>query len=260
MPDVIAHLEDLLEQVEKVVVWAHHHDVIDHLVDAARERGWNPVVLTGDSSAADRQAAVDTFQNDKNCRVFIGNLRAGGIGITLTAASHVVVVELPWTAEAMTQAEDRCHRIGQRDNVLVQHIVLDGSIDVRMANAIVEKQAMADAALDDPIKSEPVIPISESAATQTLTLKAIAEQEAHITPEQIAAIHEALRLLAGADVDHAVLSNDVGFNKIDTAIGHSLAARPLLTPRQAVVGRKLVARYRRQLPEALLERCGINAK
>ena len=77
-----------------------------------------------------------------------GGLRAAGLGLTLTAASTVVFVELDWTPAAMAQAEDRLHRIGQHYPVLVQHLVIDGSIDAKMAHIIIGKQAVMDAALD----------------------------------------------------------------------------------------------------------------
>jgi len=68
--------------------------------------------------------------------------------LTLTAASNVVFAELDWVPANMTQAEDRCHRIGQKNAVLVQHLVLDGSLDARMAKVVVKKQKIVNQALD----------------------------------------------------------------------------------------------------------------
>ena len=103
------------------------------------------MTLTGDTPMIARQAAVDRFQNDPGCSLFIGNLIAAGVGLTLTAASHVVFAELDWVPGNVSQAEDRCHRIGQKNSVLVQHLVIDGSIDAEMAKRIVAKQAVIDA-------------------------------------------------------------------------------------------------------------------
>ena len=80
--------------------------------------------------------------------MFVGGIQASGLGITLTAASTVVFAELDWVPGNLTQAEDRCHRLGQRDSVLVYHVVADGSLDARMAKVIVEKQDVADRALN----------------------------------------------------------------------------------------------------------------
>lgn len=145
LPQAIEHIHDILGNVAKLVVFSHHHDVADGLADAFRKIA---VCLDGRTDLAQRQAAVDRFQQDPGARVFLGSIRAAGLGITLTAASTVVFVELDWTPAAMMQSEDRLHRIGQHNPVLVQHLVIDGSIDAKMARIIVEKQATMDAALD----------------------------------------------------------------------------------------------------------------
>lgn len=147
-PAVAAHVRGLLEAgTPKVVVWAHHHDVIDLLVNELAEFG--VASITGETSQANRQAAVEAFQGDDSTRVFVGSITAAGTGITLTAASVAVFAELDWVPGNITQAEDRIHRIGQdSDSVLVQHVVLDGSIDSRLATTLVSKQAVADKALD----------------------------------------------------------------------------------------------------------------
>jgi SNF2-related domain/Family of unknown function (DUF6011)/Helicase conserved C-terminal domain len=156
IPAVIEHVEMCLENEGKIVVFAHHLDVIEALMAAfpgsAMVSGLEP-------NLAKRDAAVARFQNDPACRVFIGGIKAAGVGLTLTAASHVVFAELDWTPGGVTQAEDRCHRIGQKNMVLVQHLVFDGSLDSRIAKIIVDKQNVIDAALDAgtaPVRVEPV--------------------------------------------------------------------------------------------------------
>ncbi len=117
-----------------VVVFAHHHDVIDAIAEKL-----SCVVVTGKTAESERQLAVDTFQMGKvDC--FIGNIQAAGVGITLTAASHIVFAEIVWTPALMSQAEDRCHRIGQTQSLLIQYPVLEGSLDQRMLEVIVRKQ------------------------------------------------------------------------------------------------------------------------
>jgi SWI/SNF-related matrix-associated actin-dependent regulator of chromatin subfamily A-like protein 1 len=132
---------------QPVVVMAHHLDVIERLQSALTEAGRRVVTLTGETSMADRQAAVDSFQAGE-ADVFIGNIQAAGVGITLTRSSLVIFFELDWVPGNISQAEDRCHRIGQHDSVLVQHLVIDGSLDATMARTLVEKQEVLDAALD----------------------------------------------------------------------------------------------------------------
>lgn len=142
VPYVVEHLADL---DGKVVVFAHHHAVIDAIAESL---GKSAVRLDGRCSMFQRQEAVDRFQNDPECRAFVGSIQAAGIGLTLTASSHVVFAELDWVPGNMTQAEDRLHRIGQQDSVLVQHLVLEGSLDARMAKILVQKQQVIDSALD----------------------------------------------------------------------------------------------------------------
>ena len=145
VPLVVEHLQSVLEETPKVVVFAHHRDVIDGL---AREFAGRCVTLTGDMPAEARQSAVDRFQSDPETALFIGSITAAGVGLTLTAAAHVVFAELDWVPANMTQAEDRTHRIGQRDSVLVQHIVLQDSLDAGMARTLIRKQAIIDGAVD----------------------------------------------------------------------------------------------------------------
>ncbi len=130
----------------KVVVWAHHTEVIDALMDALNDLG--AVELSGRTSLSDRQAAVDRFQNDPECRVFVGSITAAGVGITLTASSHVVFAELDWVPGNLVQAEDRCHRITQTEAVLVQYLVYDGTLDARIAHTLVYKLDIVQKALD----------------------------------------------------------------------------------------------------------------
>ena len=247
VPQVLEYLRDLVES-EKIVIFAHHLDVLAAI--AAEFTGC--AVLTGECSQEQRQAAVDRFQNSADCRLFVGSIKAAGVGLTLTAASHVVFAELDWVPGNVTQAEDRCHRIGQHDAVLVEHLVLDGSLDVKMANTLVAKQQIIDAALDDAERAElAAIDVAPDApATANTSRSRVAKLAETLTPEQIARTHAALRMLAGMDLDHASAKNDMGFNRYDSQIGHDLAGRASLTPKQAALGQIIANKYRRQLGDA----------
>ena len=254
LPYVIEHLREAIEAGGKIVCFAHHIDVVDAIAAAF---GSACVTLTGGTSLADRQANVERFQADPTCTLFVGNLLAAGVGITLTASSHVVFAELDWRPAMVTQAEDRTHRIGQRDSVLVQHLVFDGSLDATMAKRIVEKQAIIDAALDVGMAApeEAELPaLAEPAQPQARGGRpaAPAEPAPVLSPAQVRAVHAALRLLAGMDADGASILNDVGFNKFDTTIGRDLAARASLSPKQAALGRKIAVKYHRQIGAELV--------
>jgi SWI/SNF-related matrix-associated actin-dependent regulator 1 of chromatin subfamily A len=143
---VIQHVNSVLESEDKVVVFAHHKRVIARLQDEFGERA---VSLTGDTPQAERQEVVDRFQNDPDTEVFIGSIHAAGTGITLTAASHVVFAEIDWTPSVNRQCEDRCHRIGQDDTVHVQYLVVDESLEARIARKNVRKQKNIDQAMNE---------------------------------------------------------------------------------------------------------------
>jgi SWI/SNF-related matrix-associated actin-dependent regulator 1 of chromatin subfamily A len=259
-PAVAAHVSDLLNQgTAKVIVWAHHRDVIDILSEALD--GYGAVVVTGSTPQAQRQEAVDAFQGEGGPRVFIGNIEAAGVGITLTAASTAVFAELAWKPSDISQCEDRCHRIGQQDAVLVQHVLLDGSFDAKVAKTVLAKQVVADKALDqlpgaapepEPAVAEEV-PVreeeGEQMATQTTSRDRIAAIAGHMTAEDVSAMHQGVRQLAGWDTDHARSLNGAGFSKLDSALGHELAEKQSLTPKQGALAAVLCQRYRRQLGE-----------
>ena len=253
-PSAIEHLDDVFAAGGKVVVFAHHKAVVAALREALAEH--NPAVVTGDTPTGERQEAVDAFQQDDRCRAFIGSIGAAGVGLTLTASSTVVFVELDWVPANMTQAEDRCHRIGQRDNVLAQHIVLDGSLDMRMAELIIEKQEIADQGLDLPAPTtEPVVPEAPAARTAAPipSRDRIGELADRMGPEDVGFAHGCIRTLS-AMCDEAHLLDGVGFSKLDAGIGKSLAEAAQLSPRQGALALTLATRYKNTQLSAHAER------
>ncbi len=154
--ECIEIIEDALDGGGKLVVFGYHTDVLEKIYKALDFS--NPgiaVLYTGQTSEEDRNRAVKRFQeNEVTCRVFIGSIGAAGVGITLTASSHVIFVELEPVPGRMSQAEDRLHRIGQKNMVLIWHLLADGSICARMAKILVKKQAVISAALDGNEQSQ----------------------------------------------------------------------------------------------------------
>lgn len=139
------HIEETIADGAKVVVFGHHKSVLNaikgHFGDAA-------VLITGATPVKKRQGIVDAFQNDSSVKVFVGNIVAAGVGLTLTAASEVIFVEGDWVPGNLSQAEDRCHRVGQKDTVFVRHLVVEDTLDAVMARAVVSKQDNISKALD----------------------------------------------------------------------------------------------------------------
>jgi len=97
------------------------------------------VTISGSDNAEQRMEAVDRFQNDPEARVAACNIIAGGVGITLTAASHVIFQDLDWVPANHLQAEDRAYRLGQTDRVTVEYMLADGTLDVFIASLLEAK-------------------------------------------------------------------------------------------------------------------------
>ena len=254
-PHVVEHVAEMLQDgVEKVVVFAHHHDVVDCLVSGLS--AYHPRTITGRDSATDRVAAEDAFQNGDECRVIVCSTLAAGVGLTLTRSSHVVFAELDWVPANVVQAEDRCHRIGTTETVFVHHLVVDGTLDAHLAKTLLRKQAIADKALDtdsvlpwqQPVVAEPVAPPRATATPRSYTF----------TLKEATFIQDALRHIAGM-CDGARERDDSGFNGLDTKFGKSLAASPKrLSDKQATYGLKMLKKYqKRQMTDAM--RDGLDA-
>lgn len=251
-PLVVEHVLGKLEENEglKVIVFAHHTAVIDILMTGLKD--YYPVKLTGSCSLKARQAAVDAFQNEPGVQVFVGNIQAAGVGITLTAASNVIFAEEAWVPGHISQAEDRAHRIGQTNTVFVEHLVFDDSLDAKMAQTIINKQEVIDKALDVGVEDVEEVVVLEDKPSRKRSEERTQDAPTNLTYVQREAVKEALSILAGNDLDYAAQRNNVGFNRYDARIGHSLADNPYeLTEAQAKLGYKVVRKYKRQLPESL---------
>ncbi len=247
IPHVLEHVDGMLEEgVEKVILFAHHHDVVDAL---AAHYGDQAVTLTGQTALEDRQAAVDRFQADPSCKVFIGSITAAGVGLTLTAASHVVFAELDWVPANVSQAEDRAHRIGQHNAVLVQHLVLDGSLDARMAHILVEKQAVADAALDNG--TELHVPAIDNPRPRKYPVA---------TEEERQAAQAGVRIIDSL-CDGVREQDGMGWSALTRFTGHKLAlVQKPFTDGQVFLAKRLCRTHRRQLPADIRATLNLDAK
>ncbi len=133
--------EELHNGLDKVVVFGIHRRGLDHLFDGLTAGGIGCVRLDGSTSEGDRGRAVAQFQQDPGCRVFLGNIKAAGTGITLTAAADIVMFESDWSPAGNAQAIMRCHRIGQTRSVQARFITLAGSIDEHVSAVVARKTA-----------------------------------------------------------------------------------------------------------------------
>jgi SNF2 family DNA or RNA helicase len=140
---VIDWVKNFLETEEKLVIFANHRSVVEEL-----SKEFNTPCIYGGMNINKRQEAIDSFQNNPNVRVIVCNMKAAGVGITLTAASNVAFIELGWNPADHDQAEDRCHRIGQKNAVTAWYLLADETIAMDVSDLIEKKRDIVEHAAD----------------------------------------------------------------------------------------------------------------
>jgi len=118
--------ENILEQDKKVIIFCNFTDSLNKI---AEHFGKAAVKLDGSMSKPERQNSVDQFQDNPKVKVFVGNIKAAGVGITLTAAEAVIMNDLSFLPSDHAQAEDRAYRYGQKNNVLVYYPIFENTIE-----------------------------------------------------------------------------------------------------------------------------------
>lgn len=123
--------------IDKIVLFAMHKQVIEEA--RVRFRKFNAVTLYGGTPENKRQHYIDEFQHNPKYRVFVGQIVAAGVGITLTSAHEVAFLEADWVPANNSQAAMRCHRVGQKNPVRVRFFTLAGSVDEEVMRVITNK-------------------------------------------------------------------------------------------------------------------------
>lgn len=155
LKQAINWIKDFIEDGSKLVVFAVHKEVIDQLMKEFKEIA---VKIDGSTPTPERHKAVEAFQSDPNIKLFIGNIQAAGVGLTLTAASAVAFLELPWTPGELQQAEDRCHRIGQKNSVNIYYLLAENSVEYKLAKLLDKKKEVLSAVIDGkPVEEKSLI-------------------------------------------------------------------------------------------------------
>jgi SWI/SNF-related matrix-associated actin-dependent regulator 1 of chromatin subfamily A len=142
---IIEWIENFLESGEKLVVFAVHKKVVSQLMEKFKHIA---VKVDGSVSQKQRQEAVDKFQKDIKTRLFIGNIKAAGVGITLTAASNAAIIEFPWSPGELNQAADRIHRITQTKQVTIWNLVGESTIEEKIITLLKKKEKVITKILD----------------------------------------------------------------------------------------------------------------
>jgi SNF2 family DNA or RNA helicase len=149
LPACIEYLDQMLTtKIDKLVIFAHHQEVLEAL---AHHFGVDAVSLHGKTKVEDRELAKKRFNTptaEGGARILIGGLKVAGVGHNLQVASTGVFIEIDWNPATMTQAEDRMCRFGQKKMVHIIHLVLEGTLDVRIVKRVIAKQEVVDKALN----------------------------------------------------------------------------------------------------------------
>lgn len=147
------YIDEVLESGEKIVVFCRHKAVVDELCKLYPQA----VRVTGSENEQQKQSSVDSFQKNPKTNIIIGSHKAAGVGLTLTASSEVLFLELPWTFADLEQCEDRCHRMGQVNSVRCTSLLAESTIDKWLyEDVIMTKKQIADAVTG----AEDIVPVS----------------------------------------------------------------------------------------------------
>jgi SNF2 family DNA or RNA helicase len=139
-------IDKFIEQDKKVIVFTNFTATLDEIHQKYKK---NSVVLDGRMSKEKRQESVDKFQNNDKIKIFISNIIAGGVGITLTAAETVIMNDLSFVPAHHSQAEDRAYRYGQKNSVLVYYPVFENTIEMQIYNILQKKKNIIDQVMGD---------------------------------------------------------------------------------------------------------------
>ena len=150
LPYVINFVKNIMDIEESVVVFCHHKVIHRMLHESLGE--FSPVSIIGGQTDKARQDNVDRFQRGES-KLMIAGIRAGNVGINLTQAKYVIFAELDWSPAIHRQAEDRLHRIGQKNTVFAYYLIGSGTLDDHVANILVDKTYEIDEIMDESVES-----------------------------------------------------------------------------------------------------------
>ncbi len=138
--------ENIIEQDKKVIIFCNFTDSLNKIVE---HFGKSAVKVDGSCSKEQRQFAVDEFQDNPKIKVFVGNIKAAGVGITLTSAEVVIMNDLSFLPSDHAQSEDRAYRYGQKNNVLVYYPIFENTIEAVIYDIINEKKRVIATVMGD---------------------------------------------------------------------------------------------------------------
>ena len=147
--DTIEFVQNIIDQGKKVIIFTNFTDTLQLIHN---HFGKESVYLDGSCNKVQRQYAVDQFQENEKIKVFVGNLKAAGVGLTLTAAEAVIMNDLSFVPAEHAQAEDRAYRYGQKNNVLVYYPIFENTIEGVIYDILNKKKKIIRTVMGDEIQ------------------------------------------------------------------------------------------------------------
>ncbi len=144
---LLPHLEELIDEKHKTLVFSQFTSMLSIVRHHLDQRGIVYEYLDGQTR--DRRTPVERFQNDPNCPLFLISLKAGGLGLNLTAADYVFLLDPWWNPAVEAQAIDRAHRLGQTQQVFAYRLICRGTVEEKIAELQMKKKGLADAILQE---------------------------------------------------------------------------------------------------------------
>lgn len=139
---------------EKVIIFSQFTTFFDILQRLLRHNGLKYLRYDGTMDLSEKNSTVDQFYQDPTEQIMLVSLKAGSVGLTLTCANHVILLEPFWNPYVEMQAQDRVHRISQRKEVFVHRILVEGTVEDRIMELQKKKQTMVELALDPSARSK----------------------------------------------------------------------------------------------------------
>ena len=152
--ETIELAENIINQDKKVIIFTNFTDSLNKIHE---HFGKQSVYLDGSCSKVQRQYAVDQFQDNEKIKVFVGNLKAAGVGITLTAAEAVIINDLSFVPGDLSQAEDRAYRYGQKNSVSVYYPIFENTIEGIIYDMINNKKKNIETVMGDNLNSGDIV-------------------------------------------------------------------------------------------------------
>ena len=144
---VVKQIEDIINEGESVVVFFHHRDVGFKLEETLNSKGIKNVLFIGGLNDNERKERLEKFEND--CNVFLGSIRACGLGLNLVKANNIIFIEYDSSPNWTLQCEDRCFRMTQTKTVNINYVVVRNTIDEDMVSILINRSQMIDRVMMD---------------------------------------------------------------------------------------------------------------